>query len=178
MKETKTVFVTVGTTLFEPLVSAVLDESALQWMGRAGFTHLVVQYGKGVKPTISPPKSEGSNDSNLPTIILYDFKPSLMDDMKCADLLICHAGAGTLMEALTLQRKIVTVINTKLMDNHQTELAHALSRHNYVTVVESADLLSSSWKAIEDFTPTPYQGGDPYDIPRLLDSFFGFNQTD
>jgi beta-1,4-N-acetylglucosaminyltransferase len=172
MPERKTVLVTVGTTLFESLVAAVLDEAALKWMRTTGYTHLVVQYGKGVRPDIEA-QLQYIDKSTIPDIELYDFKPSLMDDMKSADLVVCHAGAGTLMEALTLQRKIVTVINTILMDNHQTEVAHALAQYNLVYVVESAAQLSRCWVDIAAFQPSPYQGGDPYDVPRLLDAFLG-----
>jgi beta-1,4-N-acetylglucosaminyltransferase len=173
MPERKTVFVTVGTTLFESLVAAVLDEAALQWMRTAGYTHLVVQYGKGVRPDIES-QLQSMDKSTIPHIELYDFKPSLLDDMQSAHLVVCHAGAGTLMEALTLQRKIVTVINTILMDNHQTEVAHALAQYNLVYVVESAEQLTSQcWADIATFEPSPYAGGDPYDVPRLLDAFFG-----
>lgn len=191
----KTIFVTVGTTLFEPLVDAVMSEAALQWMAHAGYTHLIVQYGKGAKPALVP-----HDHPPLSLMVeLYAFKPSLESDMRAADLILCHAGAGTLMEALQLgtdangcvAKKIVTVINTALMDNHQAEVAHALAAHKLLFVVEQAsdlvlpstssstESLSSSgrccWDAMEKFQPAPYTGGDPHDVPRLLDGFFGFD---
>ena len=33
------------------------------------------------------------------------------------------AGAGTVLESLTANRRLITVINEDLMGNHQTELA-------------------------------------------------------
>jgi beta-1,4-N-acetylglucosaminyltransferase len=185
-KKSKTVFVTVGTTLFESLIAAVLEESALQWMVQAGYTHLVIQYGKGIRPMLEGASNNAAGTAKhvsqqhhqLPlNIELYDFKPSLQADMQRADLLICHAGAGTLMEGLTMQRKIVTVINTILMDNHQTEVAHALARSNLVYVVDCASQLEQKWTDIASFEPSPFVGGDAYDVPRLLDAFFGFKDS-
>ena len=41
------VFVTVGTTLFEPLVDAVLAPEVLRVLAGQGYRSVTVQYGKG-----------------------------------------------------------------------------------------------------------------------------------
>ena len=46
--------------------------------------------------------------------------------MKAASFIISHAGAGSIMEGLSLEKRMLVVINADLMDNHQFELAHAL----------------------------------------------------
>ena len=46
--------------------------------------------------------------------------------MSLADVIISHAGAGSVMEALRLKKKLIVVVNDLLMDNHQVELATAL----------------------------------------------------
>lgn len=48
----------------------------------------------------------------------FKFKPSLTDDYKNADLIICHGGAGTILECLRLRKKIIVINNDSLMDNH------------------------------------------------------------
>jgi beta-1,4-N-acetylglucosaminyltransferase len=80
------------------------------------------------------------------------------------------------MEALRLRKHLVVVINTALMNNHQTELAHALGKRKHLFVVEEPRHLleSGTWKSFHDFVPVPQEGGDEYDFPRLLDSFLGF----
>lgn len=173
-KETqeKIVFVTVGTTRFEKLVSAATSPMALDWMAKRGYTSLTVQYGTGKEPEI--------DQSSAPfPITTYSFKPSLDEDMKKADLILSHAGAGTVMEALRMRKKLVVVINTLLMDNHQTELAEAMAGRGHIFMVENPELLEKkdTWVSFQDFQPVPHQGGDEKDFPRLLDSFLGFANT-
>jgi beta-1,4-N-acetylglucosaminyltransferase len=172
-KEGKNVFVTVGTTRFDMLVSLATSKIALEWMEGQGFSSLTIQYGRGPKPEIS--RSELSNMTSL-KIQCYDFRPSLKADMEHADLILSHAGAGTVMEVLRMTKPLVVVINTKLMDNHQTELAGAMADRGHLYMVERPELLDDreTWASFEDFSPVPHQGGDPDDMPMLLDSFLGF----
>lgn len=168
----KTIFVTVGTTLFERLVAGVTSAQALAWMEEHGFTHLIVQYGKGRKPQVlGSPSTNGKLN-----IELYDFKPTLTEDMAKADLIISHAGAGTVMECLRIRKRAVIVINDLLMHNHQTELAHAMGSRDYVYVLDSPDLLrdTTTWDKFSDFTPSPYPEVNEKDFPFLLDAFMGF----
>ncbi|OEU18716.1 Glyco_tran_28_C-domain-containing protein, partial [Fragilariopsis cylindrus CCMP1102] len=142
-------FVTVGTTRFDKLVEAVTSKVALEWMKRQGFSSLTIQYGRGIKPP-----EMISSSSSIIDIQTYDFRPSLIDDMEKADLILSHAGAGTVMEVLRMKnfdyndndndndnnnktttgttKKLIVVINTELMDNHQTELATAMADRGHI----------------------------------------------
>jgi beta-1,4-N-acetylglucosaminyltransferase len=192
----KNLFVTVGTTRFDKLVEAVTSKVALEWMKRQGFSSLTIQYGRGIKPPeISP--------SSIIDIETYDFRPSLIDDMENADLILSHAGAGTVMEVLRMKnfdyndndndndnnsktttgttKKLIVVINTELMDNHQTELATAMADRGHIFVVDEPEKLQSikTWTTFEGFVPTPHnEAGDPFDFPMLLDSFLGYPSSD
>lgn len=172
-KEGKHVFVTVGTTRFDSLVTAASSKMALEWMASQGYTSLTIQYGTGKEPEI-----DHSSSSPL-TIQTYSFQPSLEEEMQKADLILSHAGAGTVMEALRLRKKLVVVINTLLMDNHQTELAGAMAERGTLFMVENPELLEtkSTWVSFQDFDPVPHKGGDDQDFPQLLDSYLGFSNT-
>jgi len=180
-KQGKNIFVTVGTTRFDKLVSSATSKIALKWMESQGFSSLTIQYGRGAKPEIreelrSSSLSSSSSSSSL-KIQTYDFRPSLIEDMKKADLILSHAGAGTVMEVLRMnKKKLVVVINTQLMDNHQTELAGAMADRGHIYMVEQPQQLddSKTWASFQDFSPIPQQEGDSFDMPRLLDSFLGF----
>eukprot|EP00536_Pseudo-nitzschia_multiseries_P007688 jgi/Psemu1/305141/fgenesh1_kg.183_\ len=168
----KNIFVTVGTTQFDKLVSSATSDPALQWMERQGFSSLTIQYGRGKKPEL-PSSSSSPLKIKIET---YDFRPSLLEDMERADLVLSHAGAGTVMEVLRMKKKLIVVINTDLMDNHQTELAGAMAVRDHLLVVAEPKQLNDTqtWASFEDFVAVPHQGGDAYDMPRLLDSFLGF----
>jgi beta-1,4-N-acetylglucosaminyltransferase len=166
----KNAFVTVGTTRFDKLVSAATSPTALRWFESQGYSSLTIQYGKGEPPVVG--------DSSLtPNIRCYGFQPSLNDDMRKADLILSHAGAGTVMEALKFRKKLVVVINTLLMDNHQEELACAMAERGHLFTVANPELLekNETWTSFQDFCPVVHEGGDDRDFPRILDFFLGFS---
>jgi len=41
--------------------------------------------------------------------------------MKKAQLVVSHAGSGSVFEALKLRKQLVVVVNDALMDNHQVQ---------------------------------------------------------
>lgn len=166
-----TVFVTVGTTLFDKLVAAVSSAEFIKWIADQGYSRLVLQYGKGAEPVMP-------QDSPIEAIECYRFRPTLDQDMKNADLIISHAGAGTVMEAMKLQKRLVVVINTLLMDNHQTELAHEMGSRGHLLVVEDPEEMNKveTWKKFEDFSPKPFEDGDDNDFPQIVDALMGFNK--
>jgi beta-1,4-N-acetylglucosaminyltransferase len=157
----------VGTTRFDLLIEIVTQQSAFEWMKANGYSAITIQYGKGDKPTIP---------ADCPiTVNQYDFRPSLEADMKAADLIISHAGAGTVMESLRLKKRLVVVVNTLLMNNHQTELAHAMAKRSHLFVVDQPHDLRNMelWNDFDSFVPIPHEGGDDFDFPRLLNCHMG-----
>jgi beta-1,4-N-acetylglucosaminyltransferase len=163
----RSIFVTVGTTRFDALITCVTRPEALIWMKENGYTDLVIQYGKGNEPVIPT--------SSPVSIQQYSFLASLDQDMKAAELIISHAGAGTVMEALRLKKRLVVVINSLLMDNHQTELASAMAKRGHLSVVnEPMDLNQiDTWNDFDSFIPIPHEGGNTDDFSVLLNMHMG-----
>lgn len=62
----------------------------------------------------------------------YRLKESISPDIESASLVISHAGAGTCLEVLELQKPLLVVVNQKLMGNHQMELAEKLQEEGCV----------------------------------------------
>ena len=89
-----------------------------------GYTHLIVQIGRGVEPPIP--------SSRRMQISCYNFKDNISSDMEAASLIISHAGAGSCLEALSVAKPLIVVVNQKLMGNHQLELAEKLHSEGHV----------------------------------------------
>lgn len=68
---------------------------------------------------------------------VVEYLPSMHAYMEAADLIISHAGSGSLFEALSLDKPVIAVPNAILMANHQVHLpapqSHA-ARHAAVSV--------------------------------------------
>lgn len=60
------------------------------------------------------------------------FSDNITEYFSKASLIICHCGAGTLLECLKLEKKIVAVVNNTLADNHQLELFEELEKGRYL----------------------------------------------
>jgi beta-1,4-N-acetylglucosaminyltransferase len=60
-----------------------------------------------------------------------------------ADLVIGHAGAGTIMETLKLGKPLLVVVNDKLMQNHQTDVAQALRDRGLLSMATVSTFLAT-----------------------------------
>ena len=158
---TRCIFVTVGTTSFDDLVETIDSDEFGRAAKCAGYGRILVQIGRG---TYEPKRVE-----------FYRFKPSLDDDFAKADLVISHAGAGSIMESLRLRRRLLVVVNESLMDNHQWELAGALRDAGHLEcATPSIDVMIASLKRIEDRTGScklaPYPEPDPAALKGVIDA--------
>uniref|UniRef100_A0A7S0MXJ1 Glycosyl transferase family 28 C-terminal domain-containing protein n=1 Tax=Cryptomonas curvata TaxID=233186 RepID=A0A7S0MXJ1_9CRYP len=131
----KIAFVTVGTTKFDALVKALDTDFVQQALVAQGFSTLLIQRGKSEHE----PKSRVGNSLD---VHVYEYKPSLKPDAESADLIISHAGAGSVLEALRLRKTLIVVANESLMDNHQQELAAAMSEQGWLFTARPDTLAS------------------------------------
>uniref|UniRef100_A0A5F9C5K1 UDP-N-acetylglucosamine transferase subunit ALG13 n=1 Tax=Oryctolagus cuniculus TaxID=9986 RepID=A0A5F9C5K1_RABIT len=118
-------FVTVGTTSFNDLIACLSAHDSLQIIKSLGYDRLILQIGRG---TVAP---EPFSTESF-TLDVYRYKDSLKEDLQKADLVISHAGAGSYLETLEKGKPLVVVINEKLMNNHQLELAKQLHKDGYL----------------------------------------------
>lgn len=147
----KAVFVTVGSTQFDKLVNRILKPDFVEQLSKLGFGRMVVQAGRS---DYDPNQVRVLEDEHDFDIEVYDYKSSILEDAQEADLIIGHAGAGTCLEMLRLNKRLLIVVNDSLMDNHQAELADQLDRDKYAIKVTSMDELASKLEIICDLEAT------------------------
>ncbi|KZT42080.1 glycosyltransferase family 1 protein, partial [Sistotremastrum suecicum HHB10207 ss-3] len=164
------VFVTVGSTHFDALLLSVLSTPSLQSLHQKGYTRLVMQSGNSKIEFQALVKDAAKY--GLETEI-YTFKPTLKEDYDRADMVISHAGSGTILDVLRLHKPMIVVPNTSLLHNHQQELASVLDSQQYLkcaTVQNLAALISS-------FDPKILQTFPDLDAARfrsIVDEEMGF----
>ncbi|KAI5658933.1 hypothetical protein M9H77_27726 [Catharanthus roseus] len=168
LQSRRTAFVTVGTTRFDSLVRAVDSHEVKDQLYRKGYTHLLIQMGRG---SYIPTKSGGENGSLV--VDYFTFSSSIADYLRSASLVISHAGSGSIFETLRLGKPLIVVVNEDLMDNHQSELAEELAVRKHLYCARPQTL----YQTIADMdveSLLPYQPGDATPVVKLINRFLGF----
>ncbi|SCU83071.1 LADA_0C09472g1_1 [Lachancea dasiensis] len=188
----RTIVVTCGATVpFPLLVKAVLTEQFLYQLKTWRFDRLVVQYGKGYANHFQQtlldqlPGVEGSPgaladlaaDSKAwispcgVEICAFEFTTRIQDLLRLhADVVVSHAGTGSILDALRLQKPLVVVANTDLMDNHQLQIAEKFeSRGHLVSALrcDTESVVSAIEKVLAQ-APQPLADSVNDDFSRLL----------
>ncbi|XP_077295059.1 alg13 UDP-N-acetylglucosaminyltransferase subunit [Arctopsyche grandis] len=162
----KKIFITVGTTKFDKLYRTILQPESLELFQSLGYSALTIQIGN------SQHTSEDDRDYGIPAKI-YRFKDSISDDIRNSDLVISHAGAGTCLEVLDIGKPLLVVINTDLMNNHQTEIAEQLQIDGHLYHC-TCDTLRSTLKNADFSLLKPYPKADATPLFEHLDKLLGF----
>ncbi|XP_040428721.1 putative bifunctional UDP-N-acetylglucosamine transferase and deubiquitinase ALG13 [Cygnus olor] len=164
----KSVFVTVGTTSFDELIAAVSSPPAVRALRSRGCEQLVLQIGRGALEP-APRRAPAF------ALDVFRFKESLAEDLRRADLVISHAGAGSCLETLEEGKPLLVVINEKLMDNHQLELAKQLHRDGHVLYCNCSTLVETL-QSMDLSTLKPFPPGQPEKFALFLDKVVGFER--
>lgn len=147
----KTLLVTVGSTRFDKLVDRVLENDFVEMLSSSGFNLLRIQAGSS---DYDRKQVENLMSKYNVEIDIYEYKNSIADDIEAADIIISHAGAGTCIEVLRSNKRLVIVVNDTLMDNHQIELADQLENDNYAIKANSVEEVVEKFNLICDTKST------------------------
>ena len=119
-------FATVGATLpFDRLIDMVTDAQ------RRGLTpaKLIVQVGEG-----------GRQVDGIDTVETMPFD-RIRETLNAADIVVCHAGTGSLITALQAGCHVITVprlyARREHYDDHQSEIANSLAARNLVQIANN-----------------------------------------
>ncbi|XP_072125870.1 putative bifunctional UDP-N-acetylglucosamine transferase and deubiquitinase ALG13 [Mobula birostris] len=163
----ESVFVTVGTTSFDDLIEEISSEKIIQILQELGYRRLVLQIGRG---SIEPKPYVGTNF----TLEIYRFKDTIADDIQNATLVISHAGAGSCLEILEAGKPLIVVINEKLMNNHQLELAKQLYCDGHLLYCTCSTLCKTLQK-LDCTSLKPFPSGQTEKFASFLDKILGFH---
>ncbi|TFK72197.1 glycosyl transferase [Pluteus cervinus] len=169
------VFVTVGSTKFDALIQAILSDSTLRVLKKRGYHRLVIQCGNSAHEFVNFVDGDRVHkvEQDGVSIEVWRYKPSLKEAFEEADLVISHAGSGTILEVLRLGKPLIVIPNPTLLDNHQEEVATALSELGHLKSCTPSQLPTT----IEGFDTTSMVPFPPFDgnrFQRLLDEQMGF----
>ncbi|KAJ2507898.1 N-acetylglucosaminyldiphosphodolichol N-acetylglucosaminyltransferase catalytic subunit alg13 [Coemansia sp. RSA 2049] len=160
------VFVTVGSTGFDELISVLSTREFLQSLRTRGFRGLVVQYGASGDRFRLP--NEASEELGI-AVTGFDYAATgTQQHMDGAELVITHGGAGSILDALRARRPVIVVANRRLMADHQCEVAEELGRAGHV-VVASSDTLA---RAVVDggfLRLSAFPNADPRPVGEIVD---------
>lgn len=169
-------FVTVGSTRFDDLVRQALSPAVLDALRAKKYTTVAVQCGNSDFETAGYTQQGDVWTRELGdggSVEVWRFKPSLKEEYERADLVISHAGSGTILDVLRLNKPLIVVPNSTLMDDHQQELATALASRGHVkdsTVSELAQTISD----LDPSTLVPFPAFDGSRFREILDEEMGF----
>ena len=123
------IFVTVGTTSFEKLIQ-VMDEL----VGAGKIKEKVIAqigYGKYI------PKN----------IRYFRYSDDLAGYYKKADLVVAHGGHGTTFEVLKMGKRLISVKNPDLVDDHQHQILQELEGEGYLIWCKTLSALEAAIKS-------------------------------
>lgn len=147
-----TAVVTVGSTCFDELMREVDSHAFFLALRGMNIKKVLVQKGRSnYSFRTSQQQLEGVE------LEVVEYRPQLAALFVDASLVVSHAGAGTILEVLAKQRRLVVVPNARLMSNHQLQLARALHDRQYLyclSVEELGTALPSlDWGSRRTFPP-------------------------
>ncbi|XRB10482.1 glycosyltransferase family 28 protein [Pseudoscourfieldia marina] len=176
-------FVTVGTTSFDLLTSLFIHpedssiyEPLFEQLMRLKVTHLVVQRGRGYGIYHGEHMMLEKDNDNVIYKIPYStfgIADSIEEIFFNSDIVITHAGAGSIFEALSFGKKVIAVTNPGLMGNHQAELADELAKRRHIVTVHGPENLVDALKTVDLDALEPYVPGNPAMIANEINKLIG-----
>lgn len=140
------IFATVGTTRFDTLVKAC-DELAkfaeYEILVQHANPDLVLNYARGQ--------------------VFFD---NIAEAYSAADVVITHAGAGSVYCLLEMGKTIIVVPNFERIDKHQSDIARYVEENEYALVCWAPEMLEATLKIADSFVPNRY----------TKESFFKFEE--
>ncbi|CAH2352725.1 UDP-N-acetylglucosamine transferase subunit Alg13p [[Candida] railenensis] len=141
---------TGATVTFRSLIDQVTSKEFITDISKAGISKLFIQYGNesANKSQIyfeSSIKKSGllyentdgiyNSKSGSLQILAFPFSSDISGEyIEQVDIVVSHAGTGSIIDVLKLDKPLIVVVNESLMDNHQVDVANEFKKLNYCTI--------------------------------------------
>lgn len=170
---------TVGTTHFDALISTFIKQlhEFLIYCHKNEIFTIFLQTGKCNLDLTQCDTITAEYNTQFSTnfsIQWCNYVPNFNIKLQNAQLVISHAGAGSILETLRspcntdekTRIKLFVVVNSSLMDNHQLELADELSKQKYLYYTSINDDKNNNWVKI--LAQSDWSKIKPYPKPNTL----------
>lgn len=154
------IFVTVGTSnfSFERLLK-IIDELCLE--GSLDADSIFAQVGDTeYRPT---------NYRYINFLTSEEHKNRILE----SDIIITHAGTGSIISSLKLRKKIIAFPRmaqySEHIDNHQLELVKAFATHGHILYATNKKEILEAIKKIDNFKPTEFKSNTK-NFENMLDN--------
>ena len=88
-----------------------------------------------------------------------------------ADVIICHAGVGTILTALKKNKKIIAAARLKQygehVNDHQLQILDNFTKEGYILALEDFDKIDILLKQAKNFTPAKFKSNKRYFLRQL-----------
>lgn len=109
-----------------------------------------------------------SDKMKILNFISYDEMNKLLDK---ADLVITHGGTGSILGALTHEKKVIACPRLSKygehVDDHQKEIVEIFSDDRYLLMFNDGDNLKDIYNKALNFVPKKYQSNKDYFISKI-----------
>ena len=113
--------------------------------------------------------------SNRMKILNLMSQENLKDLVKKADLIITHAGVGSLKMALEQNKKVITVPRLKKyhehVNNHQIEIEQEFNKNGWVIGIEDVSELRNALKKFKNFIPIKYKNNNEEKLINIIKTY-------
>ncbi|WP_318422585.1 PssE/Cps14G family polysaccharide biosynthesis glycosyltransferase [Photobacterium leiognathi] len=131
------VFVTVGTTTFDSLIR---------------YSDIAASIYDKYEFVFQKAKSDYIPINGLS----FEFVDNIDEYYNNADIVITHAGAGTIYRLLELNKKVIVVPNLERVDKHQLDIAQYMGDNKHLLVCYELNNLSNIIEESNSFNPRQY----------------------
>ena len=143
------IFFTVGTTRFDSLIESVAGDSYFREH------ECTLQVGPGGR--------------KLRGFECFDYTKNIDAYYDAADVVVTHAGAGSIYKLLEMRKRIVVVPNTDRLDAHQSDIANYMDKNGYAIAADDLSRLSECVRRAAEADLKPFEKTDFFAAKEIVE---------